>query len=125
MTIDLDEEIIDAETDRMYKDFVEKMKMQGVSEELYLAYAQTTKEKLMEEMKTEAEKRINYRYLLEAIVKEEKIEVSDKEAKAELKNMTEKYHVTEEEIMKELGSLEVVKYDMRMKKAIDVLKENN
>ena len=39
--------------------------------------------------------------------------------------MIERYHVTEEEIMKELGSLEVVKYDLRMKKAIDILKENN
>lgn len=125
MTIELDDEIIDAETDRMYKDFIEKMKMQGVSEELYFAYAQTTKEKVMEDMKKEAERRVLYRYLLEAIVKEEKIDVSDKEAKEEVKNMIEKYHVTEEEIMKELGSLEVVKYDLRMKKAIDILKENN
>ena len=125
MTIELDDEIIDAETDRMYKDFIEKMKMQGVSEELYFAYAGTTKEKLMEDMKKEAERRVLYRYLLEAIVKEEKIEVSDKEAKEEVKNMIERYHVTEEEIMKELGSLEVVKYDLRMKKAIDILKENN
>lgn len=125
MTIELDDEIIESETDRMYKDFVEKMKMQGVSEELYFAYAQTTKEKLLEDMKEEAKKRVLYRYLLEAIVKEEKIEVSDKEAKAELKNMIEKYHVTEEEIMKELGSLEVIKYDLRMKKAIEILKENN
>lgn len=125
MTIELDDEIIDAETDRMYKDFIEKMKMQGVSEELYFAYAQTTKEKVMEDMKKEAERRVLYRYLLEAIVKEQKIDVSDKEAKEEVKNMIEKYHVTEEEIMKELGSLEVVKYDLRMKKAIDILKENN
>ena len=35
------------------------------------------------------------------------------------------YKITEEEIMKELGSLEVVKYDLAMQKAVEVLKENN
>ena len=76
-------------------------------------------------MKTEAEKRVKYRYLLEAIVKEEKIKVTDKTAKDEVKKMADMYHMTEEEIMKELGTLEVVKYDLAMQKAIEVLKENN
>ena len=39
--------------------------------------------------------------------------------------MADMYHMTEEEIMKELGTLEVVKYDLAMQKAIEVLKENN
>ena len=59
------------------------------------------------------------------IAKEEKIEVSDEEAHHELHHMCEHYHMTEEELMKEIGSLEVVKYDVRMKKALEVLKENN
>ena len=122
MTIEIDEEIIDAETDRMYKDFVQRLKMQGVDEELYYAYSGAKKEDIMKEMKTEAEKRVKYRYLLEAIVKEEKIKVTDKTAKDEVKKMADMYHMTEEEIMKELGTLEVVKYDLAMQKAIEVLK---
>ena len=39
--------------------------------------------------------------------------------------MAEDYKMTEEDIMKELGSLEVVKYDLAMQKAIELLKENN
>ena len=39
--------------------------------------------------------------------------------------MADMYKITEEEIMKELGSLEVVKYDLAMQKAVEVLKENN
>ena len=54
MTIEIDEEIIDAETDRMYKDFVQRLKMQGVDEELYYAYSGAKKEDIMKEMKTEA-----------------------------------------------------------------------
>ena len=125
MTIELDEELIEAETDRMYKEFVQRLSMQGVNEELYYAYSGAKKEDILKEMTKEAEVRLKYRYLLEAIAKEEKIEVSDEEAHHELHHMCEHYHMTEEELMKEIGSLEVVKYDVRMKKALEVLKENN
>lgn len=123
MTIELDEEIVDAEVERMYKDFVERLKMQGVEEELYFTYTGITKEKVKEDMKKEADKRVRYRYLLEAIIKEEKIEVSEDTAKEELKKMAEKYNMTEEDLLKEFnGSLEVFKYDQAMRKAIEVLK---
>ena len=126
MTIDLDEEIIDAEVERMYKQFTERLKMQGIDEELYFTYAGITKEKVKEDMKKEAEARVKYRYLLEAIVKEEKIEIADKEAKEELKKMADTYKMTEEELLKEFNdSLEVLKYDLAMRKAIEVLKDNN
>ncbi len=125
MKVEIDEEIIDAETDRMYKNFIEKLKMQGVNEELYFAYSGAKKEDIMKDMKKEAEKRVAYRYLLEAIVKAEEITISDKDAKDEVKKMADMYKMTEEDIMKELGSLEVVKYDLAMQKAIELLKENN
>lgn len=125
MTIELDEELIEAEADRMYKEFVQRLSMQGVNEELYYAYSGAKKEDILKDMKKEAEIRLKYRYLLEAIAKEEKIEVSDEEAHHELHHMCEHYHMTEEELMKEIGSLEVVKYDVKMKKALEVLKENN
>ena len=125
MTIDLDKEIVDAEVERMHKQFVKRLEMQGISEELYYAYAGVKKEDVTKQMAEEAEKRVKYRYLLEAITKEEKIKITDKEAKAELKKMSETYKTTEEEILKELGTLEVLKYDLAMQKAVEVLKENN
>ena len=125
MKVEIDEEIIDDETKYMYKDFVKKLEMQGVSEELYYAYARTTKEDVMKSMKEEAEVRLRYRYLLEAIIKEEKIAVSDKEAKDEVKKIAKESNMTEEHIMEHLGSLDRVKFDLSMRKALDVLKENN
>lgn len=125
MTIELDEEIIDAERDRMYNEFTQKLKMQGVTEDLYFAYAGTKKEDVLKEMAKEAETRLKYRYLLETIAKEEKIEATDEEVKEELKHMQEHYHMTEEELLKEIGSLEVLKYDVKMKKALELLKANN
>ena len=125
MTIELDVEIIEAERDRMYNDFVQKLSMQGINEELYYTYSGAKKEDVLNDMSKEAEVRLKYRYLLGAIVKEEKIEVTDEEAKHELSHMAEHYHMTEEELMNEIGSLEVIKFDIRMQKALEVLKENN
>ena len=125
MTIEIPEEIIDAEADKMYKDFVKRLEMQGVNEELYYAYAGVKKEDIMKDIKKEAETRLKYRYLLEAIIKEEKIEIKDKDVDKEIAKIAKNYNVTEEEIMKEFGSKEVLKYNMAMEKAVEVLKENN
>ena len=101
MTIELDKEIIDAEIDRMYKQFVQRLQMQGVSEELYLAYSGVKKEDILKDMEKEAEARVKYRYMLEAIVKEEKINPTEEEAREELKRVAEMYKVSEEELLKE------------------------
>lgn len=125
MKIDIDKEIIDAETGRMYKDFIDRMQMQGVSEELYFAYTGTKKEDVLKEMEKEAENRVKYRYLLEAIAKEEKIEVTDEEAHERLHEMMHHYNMEEDALLKELGGMDVLKYDTRMRKAIEILKDNN
>jgi len=88
-------------------------------------HSKTTKEDVMKDMKKEAEIRLRYRYLLEAIIKEEKITTTDKEAKEEVKKIAEENGITEEHAMEHLGSLDRVKFDLTMRKAIDVLKENN
>ena len=82
-------------------------------------------EDIMKDIKKEAETRLKYRYLLEAIIKEEKIEIKDKDVDKEIAKIAKNYNVTEEEIMKEFGSKEVLKYNMAMEKAVEVLKENN
>lgn len=125
MKVELDEEIIDDEANRMYEQFLDKIAMQGLTEEIYFKYTNTTKEDVLKQMKPEAENRIKYRYLLEEIVKAEKIKITDKQAEKEAKELSEKYGMTSEDFLKELGGLEVLKYDMTMRKAIDCMKESN
>lgn len=124
MEIDIDKEIVDSEVERMYSDLLERLQMQGITEEIYLQYANTTSDKIKEQMKEEAEKRVKYRYLLKEIIKVEKIKVTDKQALKEVEDMAKIYNVTKEEILKEIGNLEVVKYDIMMRKALEVMKEN-
>ena len=60
--------------------------------------------------------------MLEEIAKAEKIEISDEEAKEEVKKLSEKYQMKEDEFLMNFGGLDLVKYDLRMRKAMDVLK---
>ena len=122
MTVELDEELTAEEENRMYEDFLDKLAMQGLTEDIYLKYANTTKEDILKEMHPEAEKRVKYRYLLEAVIKSEKIKTTDKEAEKEAEDYAKKYNTTKEEFIKQLGSLDVLKYELNMRKAIDVMK---
>ena len=76
-------------------------------------------------MKEEATKRVSSRLLLEEITKEEKIEITEEEAKKEAEDLASKYQMETEEFIKLFGGIEMVKYDLAMRKAIEVLKNNN
>lgn len=121
---EINEEIIDDEVHRMINQFAEQLKMQGLSIDQYMQFSGQTHEDLHKQMEPEASKRVHYRYLLEGIADEEKIEISDKDAEKEAENMASNYGVSKEEFLSGFGGLEIVKYDMRMRKAIEILKES-
>ena len=125
MKVEINKEIIDDEVHRMIHQFEEQLRMQGIKMEDYMSITGITHEKLHEQMEPEATKRVKYRYLLEAIADNEKVDFTDEEVQARSKEMAENYGITEEELLKAYGSLDVVKYDMKMHKAMEILKENN
>ena len=125
MKIEILPELIDDEAHHMYHEFMDRMKRQGISEEVYLKYTNSTEEDLIEKMKDEAKKRIQYRYLLREIIKKENIKITDKEAKEKIKEIAKQYNVTEEEILKEVGTLEAMKMDLAFQKAVELVKANN
>ncbi len=125
MKVEINEEIIDDEVHRMIHQFEEQLGMQGIKVEDYMSITGMTHEKLHEQMEPEATKRVKYRYLLEAIAEAEKIDFTDKEVDEKAKEMADNYGITVDELLKAYGSNEIVKYDMKMHKAIEILKENN
>ncbi len=120
--VDIPEVMIDEEENRMVKQYEETLKMQGLSLEQFYQLTNSDEAKLKEQMKDEAVKRITYRLMLEEIAKTEKIEVTDKDAKEEAKKMAEKYNMKEKEFLDAFGGLEMMKYDIKMRKAMDILK---
>lgn len=125
MKVEINPEIIDEEVHRMIHQFEDQLKMQGIKLDDYMAITGMTHEKLHEQMEPEATKRVKYRYLLEAIADAEKIDFTEEEVQAKSKEMAENYGITEEELLKAYGSLDIVKYDMKMHRAIEILKGNN
>lgn len=120
--VDIPEVMIDEELNRMIKQYEEHLKMQGFSLEQFYQFTNSNEESLKEQMKDEAKKRITFRLMLEEIVKTENINVEDAEADAEASKMAEKYKMEKEEFLKIFGGLDMIKYDLQMHKAIDVLK---
>ena len=74
-------------------------------------------------MKEEATKRLKNSYLLNAIIKEEKIEVSEEETNEEIEKITKENNVTKEEVLNAFGGLESLKYDLKVRKVIELMKE--
>ena len=124
LKVEINDEIVDEEVHRMMNQFSQQLKMQGLTLEQYMEFSGMKHEDFHKQMEPEAKKRITYRYLIEAIADEEKIEISDKEADKEAEKMAETYGVTKEEMLSQFGGLDVVKYDMRMRKALEIISEN-
>jgi len=120
--VEIPDVMINEELDRMVKQYEETLRMQGLNLEQFYQFTNSDESKLRDQMKEEATKRITYRLMLEEIAKVEKIEISDADAKKEAKEMATKYQMKEDEFLKAFGGLDMMKYDMKMRKAIEVLK---
>ncbi|MBE6161416.1 MAG: trigger factor [Firmicutes bacterium] len=122
MKVDLNEEIIDDEVHHMMHNFEHQLSHQGLNLEQYYEFTKTTHDDLHKQMEPEAIKRIKYRYLLEEVIDKEKIEVSDKDAEKEAETMAKNYGMKKDEFIESYGGLDFIKYDMKMRKAIDIVK---
>lgn len=123
MKVEINEEIIDEEVHRMLNQFGQQLQMQGISLDQYLQFTGASHEDLHKQMAPEAEKRVKYRYLIEEVADAEKIEINDADADAEAEKMAAEYGVDKVEFLSHFGGLDVVKYDMRMRKALEILGE--
>ncbi len=121
--VEIPEAMINEELDRMVAQYSDHLMMQGISIEQFYQFTNSDETALKDQMRPEAIKRITYRLMLEEIAKEEKIEIDDKEAKEEAKKLAEKYQMKEDEFLSAFGGLDIVKYDMRMRKAMEILKK--
>ncbi|MBQ7140305.1 MAG: trigger factor [Bacilli bacterium] len=119
--VDIPVEFVDAEVERMFNQFEQNIAMQGLKVDQYCEFLKTDIETIKNQMREEAEKRVKYRFVLEQIAEVEKIEISDDEANAEAEEMAKRYEMTTEELLKAFGGLDMIKYDLQMKKAIEII----
>ncbi len=125
LEVEINPEIISEEVHRMIDGYAQQLRAQGIDIEQYFQLTGTTHEDLHKQMEPEATKRIKYRYVIEEIAEQEKIDFSEKEVEAKAKEMADNYGIKVEELINAYGTLDVVKYDMKMHRALEILKENN
>ena len=119
--VDVPEEFVDEEVERMFSQFEQNISMQGLTAEQYCQFLKTDIETIKGQMREEANRRVTSRLILEQISKEEKIEVSDAEAETEAEELATKYQMAKDELLKAFGGLDMIKYDIKMRKAIELI----
>ena len=119
--MDIPQAMIDTQVNRMLEDFAMRLQQQGLSVEQY--YTGMTADKIMEEMKPEAVKRIKNSLVLEAVAKAENIEVSEEEFEAELQKMADMYKMEIEKIKEFMQDAEAkqMKDDIAIQKAVELI----
>ena len=125
LEVEINPEIIDEEVHRMIDGYARELKSQNIDMEQYYKITGTTQEDLHKQLEPEAIKRIRYRYVIEEIAEQEKIDFTEKEVEEKAKEMADNYGIKVEELISAYGSIDIVKYDMRMHRALEILKESN
>ena len=119
--IDIPEEMIDSEIERMINELNQQFRAQGLNLDLYQQMTGNKLDDLKESMREDAEKRVRANLTIEAIAEAENIEVTDEEVNEELEKMADMYNLSVDKIKEMLGSTDPVKNDLRMRKAVDLL----
>ena len=121
--IDIPEPMIDLQTKQMADDFARRIMQQGMSLEQYFQFTGLSEEKMMEEFRPQAEKRIRTRLVLEAVVAAENIEVSDERLDEELKKMADSYQMEVEKLKGFMGENEKkqMKEDIAVQEAVTLI----
>lgn len=122
--IDLPEVMVAEEQHRMIHQYEDSLKMQGLTLEQFYQFTNSDEQALKDQMKEEATNRVIYRLMLEEIAKAEKIEITDKEAEEEAAKLADKYQMKKDEFLKMFGGLDMIKYDLQMRGAMEVLKSD-
>lgn len=123
MEVEINPEIVDDEIQRMMNQFAQQLQMQGLSMDQYFQFTGSSQDDMRKHMEPEALKRVKYRYLIEEVAEAEKITIEDSDADAEAEKMASQYGMEKTEFLAEFGGLDIVKYDMKMRKALELLSE--
>lgn len=124
-TMDIPEAMIEAQVRQMADEFAQRIQYQGLSVEQYFQFTGMDSKKFMESLRPQAEKRIQSRLVLEAVVKAENIEATEEELDKELTEMAAKYQMEEEKLKELVGEKEKeqIKADIAVQKAVDFVVE--
>ncbi|MBE6631825.1 MAG: trigger factor [Ruminococcaceae bacterium] len=119
---DIPECMFEAETENFVRDYDSRLRMQGLDLGTYFKYTGMTLDNLREQMRPQAEKQVKTRLALEKIAELEGIVASDADINEEYENIAKAYGVTAEQAKENIPE-DMIAADMKVKKAVDLVKE--
>ena len=91
--MDIPEKMVEAQAEQMLEEFAQNIAMQGISFEQYLQFTGATVDQMKEQVKPQAQARVESSLVLEAVVKAENIEATEEEVEEEIKEMAGRYNM--------------------------------
>ena len=124
--MDIPEAMLTTQCESMVDEFAQRIAQSGLSLEQYLQFSGMTMDALMDQVKPEAMKRIQSSLVLEAIAKDQNIEVSDEDVDAEIEKMAAAYGMEADKLKEYMGEAEKksMKSDLAITKAVELIMEN-
>lgn len=123
--MELNEEIIDDEVERTIEQYTQTLASQGMNIDLYFQMTGMTMDNLKEQVRPDAEKKVKWRYVIEAVAEAENFEATDEDIENRLEELSNMYGMDKESVLRAFGSKDVVAYDVKMSKALEFIKNNN
>ncbi len=120
--VEIPDAMIERETDEMVREITQRLSAQGFTLEQFAQVTGQDEEKIRAEGRQDAEKKVRVRLVLEAVAEAEQFEISDEEIDAELKAIADQYSMQIEQV-RNLISHDAVSYDLRQRKALELIKE--
>lgn len=121
--VELPEEMIHDEVQRAMQEFMGNMQRQGISSEMYFQLTGTTEEDLRKQYEADADKRVKTNLVIEAVAKAEGFEATDEEIEKEISDLATEYKMEAEQVHS-LLSPDMLKHDIAMKKAVNVITDS-
>ena len=118
--VELPEEMVHEEVHRSVNEFLGNMQRQGISPDMYFQITGTTQEDLHKQHEADAEKRTKTNLVIEAVAKAEGFEASDEDIEAEIASLAADYNM-EVERVRQLLSADMLKHDIVIKKAVELI----
>ena len=122
--VSVPEKLVEQEVDSMFEQFTGNLSRQGLSFDLYQQFTGKGEAELKAEMKSDAENKIKTSFVLGEIAEVEKVEVTEADIDAEVKELATMYNMTEEGIKQRI-SVEDLRGELVIQKTVDFLKANN
>ncbi|MCI8661307.1 MAG: trigger factor [Lachnospiraceae bacterium] len=122
-SMEIPDAMIEEQVRNTLDDYARRMQSQGLTMEQYMQFTGMTRERLMEDIRPQAEKRIRTRLVLEAVVAAENLEASEETLNGEIQKMADSYKMEPDRVKELLGEsgIDRIKEDLAVQEAVDFL----